>query len=122
MKTKIGFLSFYALVLSAAAFANEIGNLPQVKKITDGQPEDVVAFIELIVECNHWGGEEPYDKEPAEQIRKAIEDARCGSLAPEEQSLELKYKENKKVIDAIVARTTGPADRYASPFHLTCWR
>jgi hypothetical protein len=32
--------------------------MPQVKEITNGQPEDVVAFIERMVECNHWGGEE----------------------------------------------------------------
>ena len=47
--------------------------MPQVKEITNGQPEDVVAFIERMVECNHWGGEEPYDKERGEQIRKAVE-------------------------------------------------
>ena len=101
MKPQIGFLSFIVLLLSAAACANEVRNLPQVKKITDGQPEEVIAFIERMVECNHWAGEDPYDKERAEQIRKAIENARCDSLASEKKVLELKYKENKKVLDAI---------------------
>ena len=101
MKTQIGYLSFFALVLSAVAFANEVRNLPQVNKITDGQPEEVIAFIVRIVECNHWAGEEPYDKERAKQIRKAIENARCNSLALEEKAFDLKYKENKKVLDAI---------------------
>jgi hypothetical protein len=72
-----------------------------VKEITNGQPEDVVAFIERMVERNHWGGEEPYDKERAEQIRKAVEKARCDSLDSEEQALKRKYKGNKKVLDAI---------------------
>jgi hypothetical protein len=75
--------------------------MPQVKEITNGQPEDVVAFIERMVERNHWGGEEPYDKERAEQIRKAVEKARCDSLDSEEQALKRKYKGNKKVLDAI---------------------
>ena len=55
----------------------------------------------LVVECNHWAGEEPYNKERAEQIRKAVENARCDRLASEEQVLEFKYKGHKKVLDAI---------------------
>jgi hypothetical protein len=102
MKTpRIVFSSFLALVVLVAAFANEFGNMPQVKEITNGQPEDVVAFIERMVECNHWGGEEPYDKERTEHIRKAVEKARCDSLDSEEQALKRKYKGNKKVLDAI---------------------
>jgi hypothetical protein len=95
------FSSFFALVVLVAAFANEFGNMPQVKEITNGQPEDVVAFIERMVERNHWGGEEPYDKERAEQVRKAVDKARCDSLDSEEQALKRKYKGNKKVLDAI---------------------
>jgi hypothetical protein len=90
-----------AFVLSATAFANEISNLPQVKKIANGQPEDVVEFIERTVDCNHWAGEEPYDNERAEQIGKAIKNARCDGLVSEEQALELKYKRDKNVLDAI---------------------
>ena len=86
-------LSLFAFLLSATAFANEISNLPQVKKIANGQPQDVVEFIERTVECNHWAGEEPYDKERAEQIRNAIKNARCDGLGSEEQVL--KFLRNK---------------------------
>lgn len=41
------------------------------------------------------------DRERAEQIRKAIENARCDDLVSEEQAIELKYKGHKKVLDAI---------------------
>jgi hypothetical protein len=88
-------------VASTAASANEFGNLPQVKEIATGQPEEVTAFIERVVECNHSDGEEPYDKERAEQIRGAVEKARCDSLNIEEQALERAYKGNKKVLEAI---------------------
>jgi hypothetical protein len=94
-------LSLLTFALSATAFANEISNLPQVKKIANGQPADVVEFIERTVECNHWAGEDPYDKERAEQIRKAIKNARCDGLAAEEQALKLKYKKDKNILDAI---------------------
>jgi hypothetical protein len=30
-----------------------------------GSPKRITAFIERVVECNHWDGEEPYDKERA---------------------------------------------------------
>jgi hypothetical protein len=102
MKTlSIGFLCFLALVVSVAALANEFGNPPPVKEITSGQPKDVVALIERIAQCNHWSDEEPYDKERAEWIKKAVERARCGSLGSDEQALERKYKGNKKVLEAI---------------------
>jgi hypothetical protein len=102
MKTLwIGFLSLLALVFSTAVFANEFSSLPQVKEITRGQPKDVVALIERIAECNHWSDEEPYDKERAEWIRKALERARCGGLDSDEQALERKRKGNKKALEAI---------------------
>ena len=94
-------LAFFAIAVSDGAFASEFGNLPQVKEITRGQPKDVVAFIERVAECNHWSGEEPFDKARAEWIRKAVTKARCGSLDSDEQAIERKYKGNNKVLDAI---------------------
>ncbi len=102
---QIEFLSLLALIVSTAAFANEVGNFPQVKKITNGMPKDAVALIERIAECNHWSGEEPYDQERAEQIRKAVKKSRCGSLDSVEQTIEQKYKRNKKVLEAIKKAT-----------------
>ena len=101
MKTQIGFSLLLTFVLSAATFANEVSSLPQVKKSTNGQPEEVAEFVERTVVCDHWAGEESYDKERAQQIRKAIKNARCGSLAYEEQVLKLKYKQNYTTLDAI---------------------
>jgi hypothetical protein len=72
----------------------------------NGQPEEATAFIERVVECNHWDGEEPYDKERAEQIRRAVEKARCYSLNIEEQALERAYKGNKKVL-RVMGRLRG---------------
>ena len=98
---RIGVLSFLGLGISVRAIANEFGSLPQVKEITRGQPQDVAALIERITECNHWSDEDPYDKERAEQIRKAVTKARCGGLDSDEQAIERKYKGNNKVLDAI---------------------
>jgi len=102
---RIGFLYFVALVVSSAVFSNEFGNLPQVREITSGQPKDVVSLIERIVECNHWSGEEPYNRDRAAEIREAVERARCGSLDSEEQAIERKYEGNNKVLEAIKKAT-----------------
>lgn len=101
----VEFWSILALIVSTVAFADELGNLPQVQEITRGQPKDVVALIERIAECNHWSGEEPYDKERADQIRKAVEEAKCGDLDSDKEAVEQKYKANNKVLDAIKIAT-----------------
>ena len=97
----VGLLLVVAHVLSSAALANEIGKLPEVRQITDGQPEDVIGFIERTVECNHWGGEEPFDKDRAAQIWTAVERAQCDRLNSDEQALKDKYRGKMKVFDAI---------------------
>jgi hypothetical protein len=40
------------------------------KDLKKGQPQDAALFIDRYVECNHWGGEEPYDAERKKEIRK----------------------------------------------------
>ena len=100
-RLRIGLMLVVAHVLSSAALANEFGKLPEVRHITDGQPRDVTAFIERTVECNHWGGEEPNDKERAAQIRTAVERAQCDRLNSDEQALKHKYRGKKKVFEAI---------------------
>ncbi|MCM2279655.1 MAG: hypothetical protein NDJ89_16395 [Oligoflexia bacterium] len=87
--------------LSLGAFANDFGNAPEVKAITQGQPRDVAALVERIVECSHWGGEDPYDKARAEAIAKAASSAGCDRIEPDTQVLRKKYKGNKAVADAI---------------------
>jgi hypothetical protein len=94
-------LSATLLLISPGAPANEFGNMPEVKAITNGQPKDVVALIERIAECNHWGGEEPYDKARAQEIARAAEKAGCGRVDSEAEALKKKYKANKKISDAI---------------------
>jgi hypothetical protein len=98
MRCRLLLLTFFA---ATVASANEFDELPEVREITNGQPRDVAAFIERVVECNHWGGEEPYDRERADQIRKAVENARCDGLDSDERALAQKYKGSKKVFEAI---------------------
>jgi hypothetical protein len=64
-------------------------------------PEDVASFISRVADCNHWGGEEPYDRERAEFINKAVEKLRCSELEADEKALRSKYLNNPEVLEAI---------------------
>ena len=57
------------------AYANDFDDAPQVKALAKGMPEDIAFFIARTAECNHWAGEEPYDKDRASDIRNAVETA-----------------------------------------------
>lgn len=57
------------------AYANDFYDAPQVKALAKGMPEDIAFFIARTAECNHWAGEEPYDKDRANYIRNAVEKA-----------------------------------------------
>jgi hypothetical protein len=98
---KVVTASILLLFVSLGSWANEFGDLPEVKAITQGQPKDVAALIERIAACNHWSGEEPYDKARAEEIEKAEKKAKCDRIDTDTQALQKKYKGNKKVALAI---------------------
>jgi hypothetical protein len=51
------------------------------------QPAAVRQFIVRRAMCNHWGGEEPYDPKRRRQIREAVRDLGCTTLAGEEAFL-----------------------------------
>jgi hypothetical protein len=94
-------LSALVFFLPLGVLANEFGDMPEVKKIAQGQPKDVVALIERIATCNHWSSEEPYDKARAQEIAKAAKKASCARIDSDAQRLKKKYKTNKKVAEAI---------------------
>src|SRR5215471_3259313 len=82
-------------------FADELDDLPVVKELRKGMPDDVVSFIRRAVECNHWGGEDAYDKERAEFISKAVEKAGCSKLDADEKELRRKYRNQPKILETI---------------------
>jgi len=83
------------------AYANDFDDAPQVKALAKGMPEDIAFFIARTVECNHWAGEEPYDKDRANYIRNAVEKAGCENLVGQEMKLREKYRGQPKLLDAI---------------------
>ena len=88
-------------IAPSVLIAGEFGKLPEVKKLTMGQSKEVASFIEKTAECNHFGSEEPYDKQRAQELKKAVEKAGCNKLETKEKILRDKYKDDKKVLTII---------------------
>ena len=91
-------LAFYALccLITSAGAADD-----PIQVVKKGQPKDVVVFIDRYVECNHWGGEEPYDAERRREILAAVKKLRCLQLDADEKALLKKYTGNPAVSRAI---------------------
>src|SRR6516162_2442767 len=83
------------------AYANHFYDAPQVKALAKGMPEDIAFFIARTAECNHWAGEEPYDKDRANCIRNAVEKAGCENLVGQKMKLREKYRGQPKLLNAI---------------------
>jgi hypothetical protein len=91
----------YVIGTSSICYANGFDDLPEVKSLQQGMPKEVAAFIPRVVECNHFGGEEAYDKERTEFLMKAVEEAGCSEIHETEARLRKKYKSNQKVLKVI---------------------
>jgi hypothetical protein len=61
------------------------------------QPAAVRAFIKRRLECNHWGGEEPYSKARARQIARAVQRMGCDHLDRDEVQLRKRYSANAEL-------------------------
>lgn len=58
----------------------------------NAQPRRVIAFVERRADCNHWGGEEPYDAERRREIEKNVRDLRCLTVDRDERRLRKRYR------------------------------
>jgi hypothetical protein len=75
----------------------------QLRAITRGQPQPVVAFIQRKSACDHWAGEEPYDKARAAEMARAERRLRCAALDHDEFALRHRYRPNSHVLRALDA-------------------
>ena len=68
--------------------------------LTRGLPPDASALVYRIADCNHWGGEEPYDDARKAEIEKAMNQLDCNGLSRDEASLRRRYAADRLVLDA----------------------
>lgn len=96
---RIIFLSFILITIFAHAEVTpwEV----KFKAYVNGLPSDVVTLLQRTDICNHWGGEEPYNKERAKQIAEAMKKSKCDSVDTDTKQLLEKYKGEPKVVEKI---------------------
>jgi hypothetical protein len=87
--------------LSALWAGPSLGDYQQtMDALTRGLPPDATALVYRIVDCNHWGGEEPYDDARRAEIAKAMDALECNALSRDEAVLRQRYAANKAVLEA----------------------
>ena len=67
-------------------------------------PLPVRAFIARRADCDHWGGEEPYDAARRREIERAIRNLRCDALDADERTLRRQYRQRPALL-RLIART-----------------
>lgn len=63
----------------------------------DQLPADVRNLVARREQCQHWAGEEPYDKARARQIEAEIKRLRCEHLETEVEAARQKYSTNAAI-------------------------
>jgi len=66
-------------------------------------PHDIAAYADRRKQCNHWGGEEGYDKARAAQINKAAAKLGCNTLDADEKRLLRRYRSSPPLLQTIRA-------------------
>lgn len=94
----IFFISILAVVFAHAEFTPwEL----KLRAYIKGLPNDVGALLQRTDECNHWSGEEPYDKERAKEIAAAMKKINCASIDADTKKIIEKYKADPKIVEKI---------------------
>jgi hypothetical protein len=55
-------------------------------------PPDIAAYVRRRMQCNHWAGEEPYDKARLGEINRAVAKLNCRALDADETALRRRYR------------------------------
>jgi hypothetical protein len=87
-------------LLLAVAAADPVATLA-------GLPRDVRTLIERRWSCNHWAGEEPYDRDRAREIAAALKDDRCERIDVDERTIRRRYAKRADVLTFIEETRDG---------------
>ena len=87
-----------ALAVLLAADSSEAAAL--IARV-ESAPKDVESFISRRASCDHFLGEEPYDRERAAELDRVITELRCAALARDEEKLRRAYRENRGVLQLL---------------------
>ncbi len=73
----------------------------EIETISKGLTPDVAQIVERIVYCNHWLGEDPYNKDRKKDIDSALKEYKCATVEKDRTSILKKYSKDSKVKAAV---------------------
>lgn len=76
---------------------------PETNRALAKAPREIGAFAERRAECEHWAGEEPYDKPRAREIASAVAKLRCERLEADERALRRRYAGQPRMLELLEA-------------------
>ena len=103
-----------ALTLGLAAPALAIDNAVEIGRINaliKAAPPEVADLVKRSLGCAHWGGEEPYDKQRAAQIERALTELKCSRREADEAALRRKYAgspQAQRALDVLESQVVAP--------------
>ena len=99
------------LVLLAAALTPMLADSEWevLRDRVENAPPAVAMFIERRAGCNHFRGEEAYDRARRAEIKATMRGLKCDRLAKDERSLRLAHRDGPAVLELLTdtASITG---------------
>ncbi|MET0251417.1 MAG: hypothetical protein ABW203_04485 [Novosphingobium sp.] len=86
------------LAATALLLASEGSSGGALRARVGHAPRAVAAFIERRASCNHFTGEEPYDKERAAYLNRVIRELRCERIDRDERRLRSAYRRRPAIL------------------------
>ncbi len=73
----------------------------RLERLASASPASVSRYVQRVIECYHWAGEEPYDRDRARQIARNHDRLNCDVLARDARRLRLRFMENAAAIQLL---------------------
>ena len=94
----LGLANTSALSLEAASDAPACCDRSELEARVAKAPRRVRVFIERRRDCDHFTGEEPYDRERAAYLERVISELRCARIGRDEAELRQRYRTDPAIL------------------------
>lgn len=85
-------------LLPLLLLATHTSAFSEVRAQAERVPGRVEAFISRRANCNHFTGEEPYDKARAAELNRVIRELRCVRVDQDEAKLRQRYRSDPCIL------------------------
>jgi hypothetical protein len=79
----------------------DTGDATDLYRRVSALPPAVRDVIERRANCNHWGGEEPYDAARYQQIAQVWKDLRCATVRGEAACLRRHFASSREIVELL---------------------